>query len=317
MDLIKFDYVGGVPDLTKGISVADQTKSKLWVERYREAGEFEIVAEPQSGLQASMPIGCCISHIDTDEIMIVENHQIAENDEGESELIISGRSLETFLENRVGGQNQNWTSGGGGTYYYPTGTTGLARQWLASGYTYGHVKTLINIHLSTNAINTNDIVPIMHAYTGMTDTGGSFVAEARDYDRDEIYSQVLDILAINDLGIKVVRPGPRNFLTPPDNLTKAALEIHQGVNRSSTVTFSHDNGDIESAEYLWSNKGNKTSVLVKGKWLEILIHGSENGYARRNVVIDASFIDEGELSIPAAGATRPVCIPSVRLHLLA
>lgn len=303
MDLIKFDYVGGVPDLTKGISVADQTKSKLWVERYREAGEFEIVAEPQSGLRTTMPIGACISHIDTDEVMIVENHIISENASGEEiELTVSGRSLETVLEERVVGQNQAWTQSGG-TYYYPTTVgTELARQWLAAGYTYNQAVSLINGHVLTGTvINANDAVPILRAYTALADV---VTSEERDFDRDQVYSQLIDLLAVDDLGIKVIRPGVRNPLTNPDNLTKAALVIHKGVDRSSTVTFSHDNGDIEDAEYLWSNKANRTSLLVKSKWLEILIHGSETGYARRVEVLDVSFLDDHLSTIPAAGATR-------------
>jgi Siphovirus ReqiPepy6 Gp37-like protein len=300
MDLIKFDYVGGVPDLTKGISVADTTKSKLWVERYRDAGEFEIVAEPQSGLRTSMPIGACVSHIDTDEIMVVENHIISENAEGESELTVSGRSLETVLEQRVVGQNQNWTNSG--TYYYPT-TVGseLTRLYLAAGYTYAQAVQLINGHVLTGTvINANDAVPILQAYTALADV---VTSEERDFDREEVYAQLVDLLAIDDLGIKVVRPGQRNPLTNPNNLTKAALVIHKGTNLSSSVTFSHDNGDIESAEYLWSNKGNKTSALVKGKWLEIMVHGTETGYARRVVTVDASFIDDLP-AMPAAGAAR-------------
>jgi hypothetical protein len=300
MELIKFDYVAGVPDLTKGVSVADQTKSKLWVERYRDAGEFEVVAEPESGLRTTMPIGACISHIDTDEVMIVENHQIAENADGDSELTVSGRSLETVLEQRVVGQNQALTAATG--YSYPTANTvGLVRLYLVSNMSYSQAKLLINNHASTNALNANDVVPILKAYTALSD---SWTAAERDLDRDEVYSQLLDILAVNDLGIKVVRPGVRNPLTNPDNLTKAALVIHKGIDLSSTVTFSHDNGDIESAEYLWSNKANKTSILVKGKWLEIVIDGSETGYSRRNTVLDVSFLDEQYSAIPTAGTVR-------------
>jgi hypothetical protein len=302
MDLIKFDYVSGVPDLTKGISVADQTKSKLWVERYREAGEFEIVAEPQSGLRTSMPIGACISHIDTDEVMIVENNIIAENAEGESELTISGRSLETVLEQRVVGQNQNWTQQPG-AYYYPTtvGST-LARQWLAAGYTYTQAVNLINGHVLTGTvINGTDAVPILQAYTSLADV---VTSEERDFDRDEVYSQLVDLLAIDNLGIKVVRPGVRNPLSNPNNLTKAALVIHKGTDRSASVTFSHDNGDIESAEYLWSNKADKNAILVKGKWLEIMVYGTDTFYARRVTVLDVSFLDESFSTIPT-GVTTP------------
>ncbi len=68
--------------------------NKLWIERYTEAGEFTFVAPLNTNLKEKLPIGSFVSHINSDDIMIVENHELSEDQGQESKITITGRSFE-------------------------------------------------------------------------------------------------------------------------------------------------------------------------------------------------------------------------------
>lgn len=76
MELFKFTHPTST-NLTYGVPIHGYT-SAMWVERYRVPGEFEIEAPLSSGLQDELPLGTVISHIDTLDAAIVENHEISE-----------------------------------------------------------------------------------------------------------------------------------------------------------------------------------------------------------------------------------------------
>lgn len=61
---------------------------------------------------------------------------------------------------------------------------------------------------------------------------------------------------------------------------------------------------MKNADYLWSNKPLKNAALVTGKFVETMVYGSETGYARRTMFVDASDID-GALTAVPTGATTP------------
>ena len=51
---------------------------KQWIERYLDPGEFTLVCTPTDEIREKLAIGTLISHIDTEEVMIVEDHEIEE-----------------------------------------------------------------------------------------------------------------------------------------------------------------------------------------------------------------------------------------------
>lgn len=96
MDLFRFND----PNTFTSGQTIDEWDSASWTERYRDPGEFEIKAKLSSGLREFLPLGTLISHHKTLEVMVVENHQIAEDVDSDPLLTITGRSLQTLLESR-------------------------------------------------------------------------------------------------------------------------------------------------------------------------------------------------------------------------
>lgn len=248
----------------------------MWIERYSKAGEFTIVANADIGMRDKLPIGSLISHADTTEIMIVENHEIRDDRTKETEVVITGRGFEVFFEHRIVGSNKA----------FPT-SNGVFDFAIAANYSWNQLVTLISeFILATNLLDDDNAVPYAEVLAQVSGTGDNV---ARSVKRGELYSRVLELLDIDDLGIKVVRPGPWSPLTAGS--PNMAIVIHDGVDRTDTIMFSYDTGEIESADYLWSNKKLKNCAVVSGKWVETFVDTTAANYDRRMMLVDASDID--------------------------
>ncbi len=283
MDIFKFLNPTHPAKMEQG-EIIDGFKSKMWIERYREAGEFTLIASLESGIREKLPLGTFISHVDTQEIMIVEDHQISDNKGEMSDVTITGRGFESFLENRVTGSNRIFPN----KFGYPGFDMTADYSWIQAVY-------LIEQHILESAlIDDKDAVPYVEVQNHVPiGTPGFF--NYRTVEKGEsLYSGLVAHLKEDDLGIKVIRPTISN--------PNVVLAIHKGVDRSSNLVFSFETGEIESADYLWSNKKIKNSAWVSGRWVEVRVDDFyKEGYGRRMMYIDASDLDETLEASPADG----------------
>jgi hypothetical protein len=311
MEIFKFNRDESNPSapilFERGTTLKD-LKSSMWVERYLDAGEFEIVAELSSNLRNTLPIGSFISHTNTAEVMVVENHEITNTDDGEPEIKITGRSFEVLLDNRVIGSNQTWPADGQPVSVYE----------LASDPVWLQARMLINRHISTDppplgTINTFDAFRNVGVVVdpAVTTVAGDPPNEARPLSRGSLYKALLEVLNLANLGIRSLRPGSWSLL-PSNQNTHLALVIHRGIDRSKEVTFSYSSGEVINPEYFWSVRKSKNAALVSGKWLEILVTGPETYYDRRTMFIDASDLDDASSVLPT-GTARTNIIAAMRV----
>lgn len=280
MDLFKFTYATDPTILERGEAI-NNALSIMWVERYREPGEFEISGKLSSGLREFLPLGTLISHGDTYEVMIVENHEIKDKTGTDPDISITGRSLDSYLENRIVGTNQTRTN----NLYVP--------YTLTADYTWNQLVKIINDHI-LNTSNANDAFGNIVATTNVT---GISISTAREIKRDRLDRQVAQLLEIDDLGIKTIR----RSTFPGGNNIQTQFLIYRGVNKSASIIFSWQGGDLKTADYLWSDKTSKTSALVIGRYVNVMVDTVPTKFNRRTMLVDANDID-GNLSAPPAGA---------------
>jgi len=285
MEVFKFNP-GADPTVLEQGEVINNATSIMWVERYRDAGEFEIVAKLSSGLGSFLPIGTFLSHADTMEVMIVENQEINEDQPSDPDIKITGRSLETYLENRITGTNQARASS---TY---------TEYLLAAGFTWTQAVKLINDHIVSTS-NAGDQLGNVLATTIVTGTGTS---EARSLKRGPVYNDLLEILAVDDLGIRNVR---RN--TFGGNSAQTIMDVYKGVDKSAKVIFSWKAGDIDGADYFWSGRVIKNSAMVVGRYINTVVDLGPTKYDRKMMVVDGSDID-GSLTAPPTGTALTTVI---------
>lgn len=278
MELFKFiPGTGDTSYLEQGEGL-NKIKTATWTERYREPGEITITAPVSSGLRDFLPLGTLMSHTDTEEVMIIENAEIDEDvEDGEPEIQFTGRSLECWLEQRIVGEDIE---------HYAGLVLNYEPYMLAFDTSWEQAKELIRLHINDateiTTGNISGIVPI----SNQQHIGTSTTAE-RLVNPTTVHAAVLELLAIDDFGIKTVRPNAGNV----DPLT-TELRIHNGVDRTTNVIFSHIKGDLQKARYLWSNKNLKTDYYCFSTYLKARSDSASHGFDRRTLLVDCTDMDQ-------------------------
>lgn len=297
MDIFKFINPAHPTRLDQGFLI-NGLKSKMWIERYRDPGEFEFTADVETMVHRLLPVGTLISHTESSEVMIVENHEISEDKLSPTEVKITGRSFETFLENRVVGSNKKW----------PSNDLAELEYMLPADYTWNQILRMVRNHIYLNrVVDIADAVPNVMVHSTVTGTNGEF--EERIIKRGTLYSRMIELMNLDNLGIKTIRPGLRSPLGMGD--PNQVLLIYRGQDLSSQLTFTHQTGEIDNADYLWSNKGVKNCALITGRWLETVVKGPLSQYDRRWMHVDASDIDS-IFNAPPTGADRTLALAAMR-----
>lgn len=281
MDIFKF-----VPYASKWDSgkIINGLKTKMWVERYQKEGEFTFTAAADSGIREQLPIGSFVSHVDTTEVMIVENHELSTKNDSSSDIKVTGRGFESIFETKVVGSNKTFPVSGQVTIDYA----------LPLNYPWIQAITLINNHIqSASLLDPNNALANIQALAQVYHLSP---VVPRTVKRGSVYDRLMEILKIEDLGIKIIRPGVWSPLN--GGSVDLAIVIHVGTDKSSSVIFSYDTGEIISADYLWSNKKTRNAALVTGTWVETVVTTGPTGYNRRMMFIDASDIDKQYTAVP-------------------
>jgi hypothetical protein len=257
-------------------------KTATWIERYRPPGEFEITAPVNTNMRTFLPPGTIISHIDTHEAMMVETISLDEDvNDKEPVFVVKGRSLEAWLNERNVGQDVD--EFGGAVVFLSDYTMAFDTSW-------NQIADLINLHINLGPggaplLNAEDAALGFTAVSNEQHTAGGD-AQIRIVKRGPLHTRVLELLQIDDFGIKVVRPNPANA-----NPLVTEFRIHNGNDLSADVIFSHVAGDIQRARYLWSNRGYKNAAYVVSTYNERRYRVPIAGYNQRTMFLDASFID--------------------------
>jgi hypothetical protein len=277
MDLFRF--ANGDANLLYGEPVSDYD-SIMWIERYKEAGEFTLKAKLSSGIVGLLPLGSILSHAKTYEACIVENVEISESAATDPIVTITGRSLLSYLEYRIVGL----------ALANPAIATVPYTQYeLAASNVPNQISTLINQH-----------IPELNAYLTCTIEAAGSATTSRIIQRQSVYKAVLDLLGLEDLGIRVVRRNSDGAFNST-SLTKTLYHVHSGDDLSNSVIFSWDYGELESASYLFSIKNYKNTALVQGKYIETIVYDtpiSPEPYDKRVMLVNASDIDESLIYVP-------------------
>jgi hypothetical protein len=308
MQIFKFkDVGGGAVTLVEG-EIINGIHDSLWVERYRDPGEFKIAGPLSSGLREALPIGSLISHTDTSEVMMVENHEINDEEDEDTKISITGRSFDAYLEERVVGWSLYWDNKDLTLTQQPVYT-------LASGTSYAQAAQLIKDHINTArtpAAANNQLVNVNEATRITLPSGNYPTYSATQLRRGYVHPALVEILGVNDLGIRIVRPGiALTSLTAAPVVTR--FVVHDGIDRRATVMFSYDLGDLKSADYLWSLKRNKTEAIISGRYLDQAVTSSKTGLQRREIFVDGGDIDGVYTSYPT-GANKTNALASMAIR---
>lgn len=275
MDLIKLSNKAGdaVSELGQGEQINGWEKC-LWVERWQKPGEFKIEAPLSSGLREFLPLETFITHLETLDLMWVENHEIKQPKDKDPTIEISGRSFTSYLENRIIGENLAAVSNDKQDYILSDTTTAQQVYYLIFDNLIG-------------ATEANNQLPGFYVADITT---GTLTEESRLAKYGTVWDRVYEILKIDDLGLKMRRPLPTDELS--------YFLIYTGTDRTNEILFTWTGGDLESLEYFFSTRKLKTSARVISKWLQVRVGLTETKFDRRVMLVDASDLDDKLNAMP-------------------
>lgn len=268
-----------------------------WIERYREPGEFSITAYPTDAIRTRLALGTLVTHLETQDVMMVEDHEIDESGDADPVITITGRSLTAFLENRIASPNNLSliTSSVGALGYIDTPNV----YNFLPNTTVNITRTLIRDHIgnySTGAtsglVSARDALPrveVTSTFVGTDPVGAIGTDPSKDLvvTRGPLLPEVLKLLERMDAGLKILRPIPSASGASSIVIT---FQIHKGIDKSETAIFSNDFGDLESTRYFWTNRNYKTSVFVASDYYKKVMRPTTGtgGFDERVIYVDAS-----------------------------
>lgn len=223
-----------------------------WIERYQTNGEFKITTFDDITLVRDIPIGTFISHSNTREVMIVENHEIKR--EGKKLVAsVSGRSYETFFENR----GVSYVSAPYDVEPIYDSVAGADRVYTIHNVSGAGaiIQDLLQHYAADGWMNPLDA--ILFLTISLNVSGLPLEPESIVIKRGDLYSATLDLLKAFGYGIKTTRP-----LTDVQFLD---ILIHDGNDLSSSVIFSALEDDFTEATYFTSSNKSGTASVVVGK----------------------------------------------------
>lgn len=257
-----------------------QFNTLIWTERYGASGDFKLTAEEDIAIMTLLPLGTLISHNDTYEVMIVEDHEIKRGSDKKLEVTVTGRSFDTFAENRptLGTRDPLYDS-----------ITGDAINEVRTGAAEDVAAALLESRLGPTATVVADRIPNISIYTDIRDPDSSLEHVIR---RSTLYEAVRSLLNICGAGIKTIRPHAAQ--------TTLDLVIYDGFDLHNLVTFYAQYADLDEATYLWSNQGYKNYVDVDAHdYYRLYRHRDLSvdltGLSRRVTYVEANEI-EGDYS---------------------
>jgi hypothetical protein len=274
LDMFRFVPNPASPTTLDGGQAISNYISAMWIERYQDCGEFEIKATLSSGLREFLPLDTFISRPCTFEVMVVENHEINDNGDIDPILTISGRTMFSLLDRRVVGANLIRLSMNAQQYQLYTNTRSYQTVNMINDHIYysGDLSDRFDNMVASTSIVTEPTAPTRTIRFG------------------NLLDAVKSIAALDDQGFRILRRSPWYIYNGSAGSTH--FSIYKGVDKSATVIFSYERGDISKAQYLWTNKDYKNYAFIMGQKFYAYTGNPANAKTeRRMMTLDAGDIE--------------------------
>jgi len=278
--------------------------SAIWTERYQDAGEFQIVTKNIDKTLALLPKGSLLAERNSQEVMIVENHEISDTtDDSEGPVLTTtGRTFETFMEQRAT-VVVNSTPGQEAMITYKADDI-----WPTDA-----AKALIESHLTISPDAVRQKVP----NTAVENLVTTHTGQDMSYENEPgpLYDQVLNLIKMEGAGIR----NQQNFQGT------LKMYIYKGVDRSASqsarppLIFSLDAGHLINPKYLFSIKDYKNLAYVVGTYWQQRVYApgvsdTVSGLDRRIVVVNGDEIKQASSTTKKTKQARALGLAELAKH---
>lgn len=282
----------------------------IWTERYSKDADFEIKTRNIQTMLDALPLGSCVSLLDSKEVMMVENHAIDVDNQNIETLTISGKSLTSFSQYRILGKQR-------GKKYQ-----GFKHSALASAG-----RLLYDAFVSTQGYDLSYATPISVGYRDANDafpnTNVTFSSSdgpvgsnrgpsvRRFFTAGPIQPYLDEFMAYKPYGLRMVRPPYSSWrievlanntynVIEDTSLSSLCFDLFDGQDRSDTVIFDTEIDDLISPNYVMSIENsrnvaniNLVSYAIRAFNPAIPNASSRSGINRRWLYVDGGEAEDG------------------------
>lgn len=266
--------------------VVDSFESLIWTERFSAFGDFSMqIAVTQENERRLTP-GTYVTHNKTLRAMEIETVDKTVSDEGRVMLTVSGRSMESFLEQRLARR-------------YTTNTTTNGK-WKLTGTPAWILREMFRIICVTGALSATDILPY---YTTGNLYPNSTISEPADevtieFEIASLYAEMKKLADVYNLGFRIY-PG-RDY--PRTAVPAVYFGVYSGTDRTTQQTtvapviFSRNLDNLTNTSELVSIGKYKNVCYVFHKNGTRVVYAagasaSTSGFARRAMTIEVTDVD--------------------------
>ena len=283
-------------------------RSLIWTERFQKWGDFELHTEDIRATMDLLPERSLCSLLDSNEVMMVDSHEISKPTGGVPELVVRGRSIDAFLENRVWTNNPQGKTTITSEHY---NAMEMAAVWLWNSIVNDTEQDVFRPGTERPIANVlpNTIVTVTVPYGTLA--GNEEYNLRRKVENGNVYDLLTTFLTSARLGIRIIRPNDTSgrkvsvssegvFSTVyTSNIENLRFDLHKGRDLTETVVFSSRVGHLIDPTYLLSSESLKNYVIVKGspgnsfrEYGYSGISGRVEGWNRREIYVDAGEAEE-------------------------
>lgn len=254
------------------LAIADNYTSFIWVERYYEAGEFEIVMPFIKQVYDQVALENYIGRRDSERLMIIESIEL-ESDNG-STMKISGRSIESILDRRV-----------------------INEKLKLTGNLQNGIKSILDRHV-INPTDSKRRIPNFE-FVASTDRAITSLTVEAEFYGDTVYDAISAICEIYGIGFKIL---------PNESNGGFRFMLYSGVDRTYAqtdrgyVVFSPEFGNLRNSRFYTDTSGYKNSAFVSTSpdserivTTESTTNAGATGLKRRETYVEVSmYVTESE-----------------------
>lgn len=269
-------------DLLRRDTIIDRFESLIWTERYSAFGDFQLVIHSTIRSRSQLVEGTRLTVNGSTRVMVIENVENKDDSEGRSLLTVSGRSLESILEDRVVRRDLN-------------GTTSDPNFVLDPNPPATAFRKLFDYICVDGILSSSDVIPM---YQPGTLYPLNTIAEPEQeviisLEPQSLYKALKDGCDAYGLGFRLYR-GP--------DTSKLYFDIYTGDDRTSgqttlnSVIFAPDLETLTNTAEFRSIENFKNVALMVAKngsrWVYLNDDAATaSGFDRRVVVVNVSDID--------------------------
>ena len=244
------------------VGIIDAFKSMIWVDRYQEAGDFELYVPASAKMIDLLRIDYYIWFNDSEHTMIIEDLELSSDVEQGNFIIVTGRSLESILDRRI-----------------------VWKQTNLKGNFQDAIKKLLNDNIINPEVSGRKIENFK-----FDPTDDKYICNLKidtQYTGDNIYDVITTNCKENNIGFKLVLSDDNEFV----------FRFYKGLNRSYDqltnpyVAFSPQLENIINSNFYTSKANLKTVTLVSGEGegasRKTTVVGGGSGLDRRELFSDA------------------------------